>query len=124
MSENLIPQVRPVELEAPGAGERRTASAGCRSQGVQALSAPASAGRQAPAVAVQMDSSVKEQAGLASRRRSFNPLSDVMLKFKVDAKTNDVTILIVDRASRKVVRSIPSDEMARMDPGELLELFT
>lgn len=115
MSENLIPQVHPVELDAPGKGSR--------SQAAALPSAPAIARQQTPA-AIQADSSLKERVELASRRRSFNPLSDVMLKFKVDAKTNDVTILIVDRASRKVVRSIPSDEMARMDPGELLELFT
>jgi len=41
----------------------------------------------------------------------------------IDAETKDVTILILDRASRKVVRTIPPEEMAELDPGELLQLF-
>ncbi len=68
---------------------------------------------------VQDRSAVQEKAAKAA-----NPLSDVSLKFRVDAKTNEVSILILDRASRKVLRTIPPDEMKRMDPGELLELFT
>lgn len=53
-----------------------------------------------------------------------NPQSNFSLKFKIDAKTNDVTILILDRASRRVVRSIPPEEMRSLTPGELLEMFT
>ncbi len=50
-------------------------------------------------------------------------LSDVSLKFQIDAKTNDVTIYILDKASRQVVRTIPPEDMKKMGPGELLELF-
>jgi uncharacterized FlaG/YvyC family protein len=50
-------------------------------------------------------------------------LADVSLKFQIDAKTNDVTIFILDKASRQVVRTIPPEEMKKMGPGELLELF-
>jgi hypothetical protein len=60
----------------------------------------------------------------APAEKPANPFQDVSIKFKVDAKTNDVTIMILDRATRKVVRTIPPEEMNRMDPGELLELFT
>jgi len=50
-------------------------------------------------------------------------LKDVSLKFQIDDQTNDVTILILDRSSRRVVRTIPPEEMNKMDPGELLQLF-
>jgi uncharacterized FlaG/YvyC family protein len=55
--------------------------------------------------------------------RSSQPLGDVSLKFEIDRKTHDVTILILDRSTRQVVRTIPPDEMSKMDPGELLQLF-
>jgi uncharacterized FlaG/YvyC family protein len=41
----------------------------------------------------------------------------------VDAQTRDVTVLILDRASQKVIRTIPSDEMANLNEGDILELF-
>jgi uncharacterized FlaG/YvyC family protein len=45
------------------------------------------------------------------------------LKFQVDQKTNEVTVLILDRSTHKVVRTIPPEEMKNMDPGKLLQLF-
>jgi hypothetical protein len=49
--------------------------------------------------------------------------SDVRVKFMVDAQTRDVTVLILDRASQKVIRTIPADEMANLNEGDILELF-
>ncbi|MGB9640440.1 MAG: flagellar protein FlaG [Anaerolineales bacterium] len=51
------------------------------------------------------------------------PLGDVSLKFKVDEDTHDVTVFIVDNVSKKVVRTIPPEEMAKINAGELLQLF-
>lgn len=51
------------------------------------------------------------------------PLGDVSLKFEIDSETHDVTILLLDRTSQRVVRTIPPDEMAKLNPGELLQLF-
>jgi uncharacterized FlaG/YvyC family protein len=48
---------------------------------------------------------------------------DVSLEFKIDSESQDVTILILDRTSRKVVRTIPPEEMSNLDPGELVQLF-
>ena len=36
-------------------------------------------------------------------------MSNVSLKFEVDAKTNEITIKIMDEKSKKVIRSIPPD---------------
>jgi uncharacterized FlaG/YvyC family protein len=49
--------------------------------------------------------------------------SDIRLKYQVDEKTKDVTLLVLDRASHEVIRAIPPEAMTKMDPGELLELF-
>lgn len=65
----------------------------------------------------------KDVNGVKVDANASRPLGDVSLKFEIDNQTHDVTILILDKASRQVVRTIPPDEMARMDPGELLQLF-
>jgi hypothetical protein len=51
-------------------------------------------------------------------------LSDVLLRFKVDPSTKQVTVLVVDKSSRKVVRTIPPEELKTLNEGELFELFT
>lgn len=60
----------------------------------------------------------------ASEPVSRGPFRDTTIRFEVDAETHDVTLLIMDRETREVIRSIPPEEMRLMDPGELLELFT
>ncbi len=57
------------------------------------------------------------------KEKFAKPLGDVSLKFKVDEDTHDVTVFIVDNASKKVVRTIPPEEMAKINAGELLQLF-
>ena len=52
-----------------------------------------------------------------------NLLGEVSLKFEIDSETHDVTILLLDRTSQRVVRTIPPDEMSKLNPGELLQLF-
>lgn len=65
-----------------------------------------------------MESRLAEQLkSLASRQ------SQISLVFKVDQQTRDLTVYILDRASRQVVRTIPADEIAKLNPGDLLELF-
>ena len=49
--------------------------------------------------------------------------SNIRLVFKVDEKTNQVTVLVVDKETQKVIRSIPFDEQAKLRQGELLELL-
>lgn len=48
--------------------------------------------------------------------------SSVSLQFRVDDQTKDVTIFVVDRKSKKVLRSIPASEMAKLQAGDLLKL--
>lgn len=51
------------------------------------------------------------------------PFSDVFLKFQLNQETNDVTVFVVDRASRQVVRTIPPDEITKLQAGDLVELL-
>lgn len=48
---------------------------------------------------------------------------NIRLQFKIDPKTNDVTVLMVDVNARKVVRSIPAEELQRLDQGELVQML-
>ncbi|MBV5323342.1 flagellar protein FlaG [bacterium] len=49
-------------------------------------------------------------------------LENVSIHFRVDDKSNAVTIFLVDRKSRKVLRSIPASELQKMQIGDLLKL--
>jgi len=48
---------------------------------------------------------------------------DVRLKFIVDSKTNDVTVLVLDKASRQIIRTIPTDELNNLTQGDLVTIF-
>ena len=58
-----------------------------------------------------------------SQGLSIGSLSNISLQFKIDSKTNVITVLILDKASRKVIRTIPPDELADLRQGDLVELF-
>jgi uncharacterized FlaG/YvyC family protein len=46
------------------------------------------------------------------------------LQFRVDEKTNDVTIMIMDKATDKVVRTIPPEAIKDIPVGQLMEYST
>lgn len=48
---------------------------------------------------------------------------DVRLKFIVDSKTNDVTVLVLDKSSRQIIRTIPNDELKNLTRGDLVTVF-
>ena len=48
---------------------------------------------------------------------------DTFLRFMVDEKSNDITVYVVDRASRRVMRSIPPSEVNNLKAGDLLKLL-
>jgi hypothetical protein len=45
----------------------------------------------------------------------------VSIHFRVDAKTRNVTVFIVDKESKRVLRSIPPEELGKLQAGDLLE---
>ncbi len=48
--------------------------------------------------------------------------SNVTIHFKVDEKTNALTVFVVDRKSKRVLRSIPPGELGKLQAGDLLKL--
>lgn len=53
--------------------------------------------------------------------QAANAYSATRLQFQVDAKTNDVIILIKDKDTDKVVRTIPGDAIKDLPPGQILQ---
>ncbi|HEX2980457.1 MAG TPA: flagellar protein FlaG [Anaerolineaceae bacterium] len=51
------------------------------------------------------------------------PQPDVQLRFIVDAQSNEVTVLLLDKATHRIVRTIPPDELSKFKEGDLLSLF-
>jgi uncharacterized FlaG/YvyC family protein len=50
-------------------------------------------------------------------------LSNVFLKFKVDEDTSNITVYVIDRETHRVLRSIPPEDMNKLQAGDLLELL-
>lgn len=57
-------------------------------------------------------------------RTAADSSRNIRLRFEVDPKSNEVKVLLVDTATRRVVRTVPPDELRQLAEGELVELFT
>jgi hypothetical protein len=66
----------------------------------------------------------RTEAGEPAASPSPQPrTSDVVLRFNVDRETHEVTVYIMDRASRQIIRTIPPDELSKLKAGDLIELL-
>lgn len=48
---------------------------------------------------------------------------NIGLKFRIDDETNEVTVYVIDRTSKQVLRTIPPEEIRNLKAGDLVELF-
>lgn len=71
------------------------------------------------AQAESSESKTAEQPALDSRRYSLN---EVSLKFSFNQDTDELTVFVVDKTSSKVIRTIPPEEITKLDIGDLLEI--
>ena len=74
---------------------------------------------------VESADTLQEAAPQKASEPTASPVlnGDVRLKFIVDAKTNDVTVLVLDKASRQIIRTIPTDELKNLTQGDLVTVF-
>jgi hypothetical protein len=49
--------------------------------------------------------------------------TEIALRFRVDPKSGQITVLVLDKTSRRVLRTIPPEEVEKLSAGDLLELF-
>jgi hypothetical protein len=48
--------------------------------------------------------------------------SNVSIHFRLDDNTNELTVFVVDRKTKRVIRSIPASELHKLQAGDLLKL--
>lgn len=65
--------------------------------------------QETPAVKVE-----GEQAAISA--------NNVSVSFRINQETNELTVFIMDRESRKLLRTIPSSEFYKMNAGEILHM--
>ncbi len=49
-------------------------------------------------------------------------MSNVSIHFQVNDETQQLTVFLVDKATRRVIRSIPASELSKLQAGDLLKL--
>ena len=64
----------------------------------------------------------KAQVDTQAEVNNADSLANVSIHFRVDDKSNNVTVFLVDRKSKKVLRSIPASELQKLQIGDLLKL--
>jgi len=67
---------------------------------------------------------VKQQEAKAAYSSVAANSGATQLQFRVDEKTNDVTIMIMDKATDKVIRTIPPEAIKDIPVGQLMEYST
>ena len=76
-------------------------------------------------VVTRKPASSEEDKSLKSKENESTTnkdMSNVSIYFRIDDETNDVTVIVVDRQSKRVLRTIPACELQKMQAGELLKL--
>jgi uncharacterized FlaG/YvyC family protein len=53
-----------------------------------------------------------------------NAYAPTRLQFQVDSKTNDVIILIMDKNSDQVIRTIPAEAIKDLPTGQILQKYS
>jgi uncharacterized FlaG/YvyC family protein len=48
--------------------------------------------------------------------------SNVSIHFRLDDETHELTVFVVDRKTKRVIRSIPASELHKLQAGDLLQL--
>jgi uncharacterized FlaG/YvyC family protein len=90
-------------------------------------SAISSLGRAAVELTGSLNSPKQEKKPAAASiqpvkaNQAASAYAQTRLQFQVDAKTNDVIILIKDKASDKTVRTIPAEAIKDLPPGQILQ---
>jgi uncharacterized FlaG/YvyC family protein len=85
------------------------------------VEAPGPTEVSAQAEAVPQDKKVEQKTAESASTPVLN--GDVRLKFIVDSKTKEVTVLVLDKTSHQIIRTIPTDELKKLTRGDLVSIF-
>jgi uncharacterized FlaG/YvyC family protein len=100
---------------------------------VRLQSGPGPAAQAAQQVQVAQQSQVKATQQAAQQDQAAAPApandkpvmtntADFALRFRVDEETRQVTVFVIDKASRRVLRTVPPEEFSKLKAGDLFEL--
>ena len=89
----------------------------------QGLQAPAQVDPAAPKQMVQKQAEQKAAAEVQEQKLPINNLDSVMIRFSIDEKTKNITVYVIDKVSKRVVRAIPPEDLNKMQAGDLLQLL-
>lgn len=67
------------------------------------------------------DVSPKQMENQDEHSSSISP-SNISVHFRINDDTNELTVFVVDRENKKVLRAIPSSEFSKLNAGDILEL--
>ena len=92
----------------------------------------AQAASQVDELAMSMATRARRAVETAGREKAAAPAgnepgsavlhANVSLQFRIDEQTSKLTVFVVDRASRRVLRAIPASEMHKLQAGDILKL--
>ncbi len=63
----------------------------------------------------------KREKSTPEKQPGANFMREVSLRYKVDPDTQAVSLLIIDRQSRKVIRTVPAEELAKLGVNQIFE---
>lgn len=126
MSDNPIPNVNRVEPQTLKTIQAQTPQVISQIQSEVEAIAPERVNQTVkddPAKMANQDA--KQQTAGEPKKETTQkvPLQDrqTALRFRVDAKTNEVTMLIVDKSSDKVISTIPPEAIKDLPSGEIFQ---
>ena len=90
----------------------------------QGLQTPAALDPTAPKPVVQKAAEQKAAVDAQEKKAlPINNMDSVMIRFSVDEKTKNITVYVIDKVSKRVVRAIPPEDLNKMQAGDLLQLL-
>lgn len=57
-----------------------------------------------------------------AEKAQANPLANIAIHFNVDEETNRLIVVVTERESGRVIRTIPASEFEKLHAGDLLKL--
>jgi uncharacterized FlaG/YvyC family protein len=85
-----------------------------------------------PLIPNHPESALTQKTAVSEPEESIKPIethsaqgespSNVSIHFRLNEETNELTVFVVDRQTKRVLRSIPTSELQKLQAGELLKL--
>ena len=119
MSDQLISQVSGAQVDAVRAAENQAAAVAAEEMVTEAVES----GQAVRRVEEEKETESQRETRAEAKPREAPGVVDIHLRFQLGESTSDLTVFVLDRASKKVLRTIPPEELVRMNVGQLIELF-